>query len=106
MLSYPCERNSVSLQNDPYARNMRRKRELEYEARRTQALVQIEKGKVDTTLGERVREATPAFCSPPPIWTQYGPNGYPSTPSYLIANRSYFDGSDLAFTSVGNGLVG
>lgn len=104
-LSYPCERNSVALQNMAGAWSSRKRRDHDYEVIKSKALVIIDKGKVDAGLAERVR-VSPAFIAPLPICTAYGPDGYPSTIFHLMASGNYFDGNMLPPAGVGTGLVG
>ncbi len=49
-LSYPCERNSVALQNMAGAWSSRKRRDHDYEVIKSKALVIIDKGKVDDGL--------------------------------------------------------
>lgn len=105
-LSHPCERASVVVVNDMNMTKQRKRREDEYERSKEEVLSSAGKGKVESSLAHRVRENTPAFTAPLQKWSEFGPEGYPLTPSFLIASGNFLDARLVAQPYSGAKLVG
>jgi hypothetical protein len=59
---------------------------------------------VESSLAHRVRGNTPAFTAPLQKWSEFEPEGYPLTPSFLIASGNYLDARLVAQPYSGSGL--
>lgn len=51
---------------------------------------------VQSGLGFEAHPTTATLVAPHSQWTQFGPEGYPLTPSYLIASGNHLDAGALA----------
>lgn len=92
--------------NDMNMTKQRKRREDAYERSKEEVLSSAGQGKVESSLAHRVRENTPAFTAPLQKWSEFGPEGYPLTPSFLIASGNFLDARLVAQPYSGAKLVG